>query len=162
MKILLALDPFPASQTALSEVAARPWPAGTTVEVLGAVETPHAWSTSEVIEELNRQTADLVHRAAEQLRSAGLAAAAQILTGDPKSVIVDRAAAAATDLVVLGSHGTGGLTQFLLGSVARAVVRFAPCSTEIVRTSAAGRAGRGMKLLLATDGSACSTVAARS
>jgi nucleotide-binding universal stress UspA family protein len=162
MKILLAIDSSPASQAAVREVSARPWPAGTTVEVLSAVEPPHTWSPSEVMEELTRQTQQLVQRAAEQVRAAGLTATAQVLSGDAKSVIVDRAAAAGAGLVVLGSHGTGGLTQFLLGSVARAVVRFAPCSTEIVRSSAAERAGRGMKLLLASDGSDSSALAARS
>lgn len=162
MKILLAIDSSPASQVAVSEVAARPWPAGTTVEVLSAVEPPHAWAVSEVMEGLTRQTEDLTQLAAEELRAAGIAVTAQALAGDAKSVIVDRAAATGAGLVVLGSHGTGGLTQFLLGSVARAVVRFAPCSIEIVRAANASRAGRGMKLLLATDGSTCSAVAARS
>jgi nucleotide-binding universal stress UspA family protein len=162
MKILLAIDASPASEAAVREVAARPWPVGTEVEILSAVEPPHAWSTAEVTEQLTRQANDLVYRAAEQLRAAGIAATAQVLPGDPKSVIVDRAAATAADLVIIGTHGGGGLTQFLLGSVARAVVRFAPCSTEIVRAPAEPRTGRGMKLLLATDGSSCSAHAARS
>jgi nucleotide-binding universal stress UspA family protein len=162
MKILLAIDSSPASQAAVCEVAARPWPAGTSVEVLSAVQPPHAWAFSEVAEEVSRATKDLVDRAARQLCGAGLAAAAQVLTGDPKSVIVDCAAASGADLVVLGSHGTGGLTQFLLGSVARAVIRFAPCSVELVRAQDVERGNRGLRLLLATDGSPFSAAAARS
>lgn len=37
------------------------------------------------------------------------------------------------DLVVLGSHGNTGLARILLGSVAEAVVRSAPCPVLIVR-----------------------------
>ena len=162
MRILLAIDHSPASQAAACEVASRPWPSDTTVEVLSTVESPHSWALGEVLEDLTRLTQDLVQRATTELRAAGLPATANVMRGDPKSVIVDRASAIGADLIVLGSHGTGGVTQFLLGSVARAVVRHAHCSTEVVRLTAGGRGPRGMKLLLATDGSPSSTQAARS
>lgn len=38
-----------------------------------------------------------------------------------------------TDLIVLGSHGNTGLARVLLGSVAEAVVRTAPCPVLIVK-----------------------------
>ena len=162
MRILLAIDHSPASQAAAAEVASRPWPSDTAVEVLSAIESPHAWALAEVSEEIQRLTEDLVQRAAEQLRAAGLPATALVMAGDPRSVIVDRASAIGADLIVLGSHGSGGLTQFLMGSVARTVVRHAHCSTEVVRVPESGRGPRGMKLLLATDGSECAAHAARS
>ena len=37
------------------------------------------------------------------------------------------------DLVVIGSHGRGGLGRVLLGSVAEAVVRCAPCPVLVTR-----------------------------
>ena len=37
------------------------------------------------------------------------------------------------DLIVVGHHGRGGITQFLLGSVAEKVVRSAPCPVLTVR-----------------------------
>ncbi len=36
-------------------------------------------------------------------------------------------------MIVVGSHGRRGLDRLLMGSVAEAVVRHAPCSVEIVR-----------------------------
>jgi universal stress protein A len=43
----------------------------------------------------------------------------------------------AADLIILGSHGRRGVDRWLLGSVAEAVARHAPCSVEIVRTRVA-------------------------
>jgi nucleotide-binding universal stress UspA family protein len=63
------------------------------------------------------------------------------------------------DVIVVGSHRATTVRQFLRGSVARAVVRFAPCSVKIVRVETGPGA---MKILLATDGSHYSEVAARS
>jgi nucleotide-binding universal stress UspA family protein len=39
------------------------------------------------------------------------------------------------DLIVVGTHGRGGLAHVLLGSVAEKVVRKAPCPVLTVRTS---------------------------
>ena len=37
------------------------------------------------------------------------------------------------DLIIIGTHGRGGLSRFLLGSVADRVVRLAPCPVMTVR-----------------------------
>ena len=112
------------------------------------------------MEEAARDTAE---DAAGQLRSSGLDAGAVVLTGAAASVIADRAKQTKTDLIVVGSHRTAGITRFLLGSVAAAVARLAPCSVEIVR-SAPPQAGAhaAMKVLIATDGSDFSQAAVRS
>ena len=159
MRILLAIDHSAASEVAVSAVALRPWPAGSSVEILSVVEPPHAWAVSEIADRIERSTRDLVNRAAERLRSCGLNAASTVLTGNPKETIVQHAGESKADLVVAGSHGAAGLTRFLLGSVAHAVVRFAPCSVEVVRGTPAQRP---LRVLLATDGSESSMLAARS
>jgi nucleotide-binding universal stress UspA family protein len=43
------------------------------------------------------------------------------------------------DLIVLSSHGRTGVSRFVLGSVAEAVVRRAPCPVLLLRDSHAGR-----------------------
>ena len=43
MKVLLAVDPPGLSEAAISEVAARPWPPNTVVEVLSVVEASSVW-----------------------------------------------------------------------------------------------------------------------
>lgn len=51
----------------------------------------------------------------------------------PATEIAQLASDLDADLVVVGTHGRRGLTRVLLGSVAEAVVRLAPCPVLIVR-----------------------------
>lgn len=53
--------------------------------------------------------------------------------GEPAEQIVKTAEAWQADLVVIGSHGRGALGRMLLGSVAEAVMRRAPCPVLVVR-----------------------------
>ncbi len=57
----------------------------------------------------------------------------QLREGDPTEGIAAYAAAQACDLVVVGGHGRRGLRRLLLGSVAEATVRHAPCSVLVAR-----------------------------
>lgn len=63
-----------------------------------------------------------------------------------------------------GSHGHSAIGRFLLGSVAQGILRTTPCSVEIVRLPSGQKVpcSHPMKILLATDGSECSILAARS
>ena len=53
--------------------------------------------------------------------------------GTPLTEIVSAAKDWPADLIVIGSHGRGGLTRALLGSVAEGVMRHAPCPVLVVR-----------------------------
>lgn len=159
MKILLAMDTSPASTAALDEIAARQWPAGSSFEVLSVVEPSHLWTTSEVPQEAARRAQEVVESAVAQLRSKGHEASGTVLSGDPKTVIMDLARTWCADFIVVGSHGGSAITRLILGNVAANVLRYAPCSVEIVRSRV--NLGR-TRVLLATDGSASSEKAARS
>ena len=77
-------------------------------------------SGSDCVTRRQRQAAKaLVTRAGEVLRTAGWKVSTFVGEGDPKSVILDQAAAWNADLVVVGSHGRKGLDQFLLGASQR-------------------------------------------
>lgn len=56
--------------------------------------------------------------------------------GKPASEIVKVAREWPADVIVMGSHRRGGVERMLLGSVADAVMRHAPCSVLIVRAPA--------------------------
>jgi nucleotide-binding universal stress UspA family protein len=51
----------------------------------------------------------------------------RLVTGDPATEIVRLAEQEKVDLIVLGTHGRTGLRRLLMGSVAEAIVRRAPC-----------------------------------
>ncbi|HTW64066.1 MAG TPA: universal stress protein [Bryobacteraceae bacterium] len=159
MKILVAVDSSQASMVAAREAAARPWPAGTTVRVVSVVEPLQGWSVPEIEEALHRSACQTIQCAAEHFKQAGLATSTAVLIGDPKHVIVREAEDAQADFIVIGAHSTHGVMQFLLGGVARAVARLAPCSVEIVRRNPGPEP---LKILLAVDDSECSKAAARS
>jgi len=159
MTILLAVDSTPASEAAVAEVANRPWPPGTAVEVVSAAEVYSAWDCPGVAEAIVGAAQEAVRAFAQRIESSGLLCTSRVLTGDPKVAVIDYAAESGADFIIVGSHEASDAVRFLLGSVARAVVRHATCSVEIVRQ----RSGSGaMKVMLATDGSDFSLEAARS
>jgi nucleotide-binding universal stress UspA family protein len=49
--------------------------------------------------------------------------------------ITEYARAKSIDVIVVGTHGRGGMQQLLMGSVAERVVRTAPCPVLTVRTN---------------------------
>ncbi len=51
----------------------------------------------------------------------------RLITGDPSTAIAKLADEEKADLIVMGTHGRTGFTRLLMGSVAEAVVRRAPC-----------------------------------
>jgi nucleotide-binding universal stress UspA family protein len=67
----------------------------------------------------------------DEVRTRAPAIEHRLLLGDPRNVIVD--ASGDFDLVVLGTHGRGGLARMMLGSVADYVVRHAQCPVLTVR-----------------------------
>jgi nucleotide-binding universal stress UspA family protein len=154
MKILLAVDGSPCSEAAVEEVAQRPWPEGSQVKIISAVElpfvpTPETWALpesyySQFEEAAEGQALKVVNQAAARLRSShgeALALAVGTINGPAKDVILDEAERWGADLIVIGSHGYRGFKRFLLGSVSQAVASHAKCSVEIVRC----RASRGEK-----------------
>jgi nucleotide-binding universal stress UspA family protein len=70
--------------------------------------------------------------------AAGVTARWLLRTGVAWDEIVAGATDAKADLVVVGTHGRGGLNRLLLGSVAERVVRLAPCPVLTVRSSPRG------------------------
>lgn len=66
-------------------------------------------------------------------RAAGLTAKAFMRTGIPHQEIVAAAREEKADLIVMGTHGRGGVGRMLLGSVADRVIQLAPCPVLAVR-----------------------------
>ena len=79
---------------------------------------------------------DALKRLKNRLRSSDLrelGATAEAIIGLPARSIVEYAGAHNIDLIVMGTHGRGGMSHLLMGSVAERVVRTAGCPVLTVR-----------------------------
>jgi|SRR6185437_15433305 len=163
MKILLAIDSSSVSQNVIAEAATRPWPSRTRFCVLHIVDVLGMGRSLAMIDEEKRSGQALVAAAAEKLIRAGRETSTDILVGFPRKSVVQYAQEWGADFVMVGSHGQGALLRFLLGSVAQAVLRTAPCSVEVVRRRIdESSSSRGIKILISVDGSEGASAAAKS
>src|SRR5438874_245278 len=99
MKILLAVDGSPHSFVAADEVARRPWPSGTVVRVLSAVQiiAPPAaefglasgMTLDTLQQDQNRNAREITADISRRLEAASLHAETAVRDGDPSRVIVD-------------------------------------------------------------------------
>jgi universal stress protein A len=63
-------------------------------------------------------------------------ATTEVVFGPIATTIVERAAAIGANLIVMGTHGRGGVAHLLMGSVAERVVRIAHCPVLTTRGAA--------------------------
>src|SRR3954449_10006496 len=115
MKVLLAVDGSDCSETAVRETARRPWPAGTEIRVISAIEltvsaVPETWTLpNDYFEETERvlrtQAEKVVERAVATLESAtdkSLRITSEVIEGSPKHVILEEAERWHADLIMVG------------------------------------------------------------
>jgi len=146
MRVLLAVDGSECSDTAVKEIASRPWPAGTEIKIVSAFQipltpTPEAWAIPDDYYEQMEQSVgghaqavvDLATRALAKDPDTSVHVESEVLPGSPRAAILEEADRWNADLIVVGSHGYGAWQRFLLGSVSQAVVSHAKCSVEVVR-----------------------------
>lgn len=77
---------------------------------------------------------EIVHRAESRAKEIGVRDVRTVTeTGDPADAIIDMAAAAGADVIVVGHRGLGRVKSLLLGSVAQKVVQHADCTVISVR-----------------------------
>jgi len=89
---------------------------------------------------------------ARPLRGHGYEVEEKVLLGVPRDQIPAAAQQVGADLIVMTSHGYSGGKRWLLGSVAEAVAREAPCPVWLVRGEAQPPAP-GQRVLVALDSS---------
>ena len=134
------------SKAAVEEIARRPFPVNTKVRIVTAYESSPAITsvgpmgvTQEYYAEADRlalkMAENILETAAKNLRNKNpaLTVTTIVIEGSPKSVILEEAEKFGADLIIVGSHGSGAIERFLLGSVSHAVSLHAKCSVEIVR-----------------------------
>ena len=145
MQVLLAIDQ--SSSRSAGDVVIRQFsPAQTRVHVLHVVtdhdrlpaavtfaEGPTAADDVLAFDESARHRGEeLVASVVARLTGAGFEACAEVRVGDPEQVILDYAAMAGADVIVIGSQQRRGVDRLLNGSVSTAVRRRANCMVEVV------------------------------
>jgi nucleotide-binding universal stress UspA family protein len=157
----------------MKAVTSRPWPRGTRARVLSVVEDDaipeEVWrkagfSIDAVRQEMGRRGEQVAALTVEPLGRLGIEAEVSIMHGDPAWLITLEARKWSAEMILIRAHNRTDFRNWMLGSVAKSVVREAPCSVEVVRAAKDDLSvvGNGhMKILLATDGSEQSGEAAR-
>lgn len=90
------------------------------------------------LEQVERSTAGELRRFVLENRSdASFHVDTAVLPGEAREEILRELKEHPVDLLVLGTHGRGGLNRLAIGSVASTVVRKAPCSVLVISPEAA-------------------------
>lgn len=170
MKVLVAVDGSPFSLAAVDEAVRMPWPDGSEVKFVSAIEmpTPVVVGTmpmpdnyyTEWEKALEDQAIASTTNALARFNEKGITGvetSAKTVKGDPKVSIVEEAERWGADLIIVGTHGYNAFERFWLGSVSRSIASHAHCSVEIVRQpkDSAESDTKPMRILLAVDGSVC-------
>jgi nucleotide-binding universal stress UspA family protein len=92
--------------------------------------------TEAMIESLQRQLRHSVAIALSKARDAGVETASSLVVGHPAEQLVRYAEAHEIDHIVVGHRGHSLFERWLIGSVARQVIAYAPCAVTVVRTRA--------------------------
>lgn len=120
--ILVATDFSPCSDQAIRAALALARHFGATLHLLHVV--PHAAERAAALDRLG---------AFAEAQAEGVPFTASVAAGRPAPEIARYAAREQMDLIVLGTHGRTGLAHAVMGSVAEAVVRTAPCQVLTIR-----------------------------
>jgi nucleotide-binding universal stress UspA family protein len=140
LKILCAIDFGESSRSALERSADLARSFGADLVLVHVWKGPRSVSeriargttalTPELTAEIGRK---LEGWKAEAERIAGRTVRTLVTSGPPAAEVTRLAADEKVDLVVVGTHGRKGLERAVLGSVAEAIVRHAPCPVLVAR-----------------------------
>jgi nucleotide-binding universal stress UspA family protein len=145
-RVLVGLDDSEFSEHVVSRITSRPWAEGTEflfvtavptlTDYLGELQDSHEINA---LEGLRRQQSsgaeshlkDVVGLIRKELPQAS--ASYEILDGDPREAIVEKAKSWGATLTVTGSKGKNWIDRVLIGSVSEAVATWSDCSVEVVK-----------------------------
>ena len=90
-----------------------------------------------VLEADHSTATDYMNRMAERLRQHNIKVTVDLTEGAANTVIVERARELGVSLILMTTHGRGGLGRMVFGSVADSVLRHAECPVLLVRITEA-------------------------
>jgi len=137
--ILFPTDFSLASDAALPHAEALAKQAGARLLIVHVEEPPLAYGGGELYYGLPEPSSERILKMLEDVTPADpkLPFAHRLSMGDTAGEIVRIAGEEGAEMIVLGTHGRTGMTRLLMGSVAEAIVRRAPCPVLVYRETAA-------------------------
>ena len=136
MKFLVAMDESSFARAALDKALELAAPCKAEVVVLSVV--PNLGVVEEMpdklVQRLKRETEAVLEKAYDQAIKAGVMAETRLASGvSPADTILEAANSVGADVIFIGHRGSTNLERFLIGSVAHALVTYAPCSVMVVK-----------------------------
>ena len=133
--ILFPTDFSTASDAALIHAENFAKQSSATLVVLHVEEPPLAYGGGELYYGLPEPSSERILEMLKNVcpHASDISFEHRLVMGDPASEIVRVAKEEHPELIVLGTHGRTGLSRILMGSVAEAVMRHAPCPVLIYR-----------------------------
>jgi nucleotide-binding universal stress UspA family protein len=152
--ILIPLDGSPRANVALPLARTLARDLGASVTLLRVVDWPAVHENNEA----TVAASDKLRRIADELGASGLAVEALVRHGEAAEEILEQCRAQHADLILMRTHGRGGLERALLGSVTQQVLKGSHVPVMVLR--AGGRhISHIRKLLVPVDGSPGGAVA---
>jgi universal stress protein A len=145
-RILVPTDFSEPSDAALEYATALAARLGASLHLLHVFEDPYLSGGSfaaevyapipaDLREDLLAEATNQLARTVATIDPAPFELTAEVYTGPASRAIAEYAQTHDIDLIVIGTHGRGGMAHLLLGSVAERIVRTAPCPVLTVRTA---------------------------
>jgi nucleotide-binding universal stress UspA family protein len=138
--IVVGTDGSPGAEAAIQRAIELTKGSGATVHLVcaypskSALERLGLTGKHEAVD-LRGVASDIVARDEYRFTDAGFTVEKHVREGDPAHTLIDVAREQNADLIVVGAHGTSGLSRFALGGVSGKLSHHAPGSLLIVRES---------------------------
>ncbi len=142
-RIVVAFDGSQESEDAFQAALNRHWPKGTAIRIITAIDTRLSiaivfptppiryWMRGD-----DKDSVAWVHRMVDdqkrRIEEKGLIAFSDVIRGDAKDVILEKAEQWGADCIFVGPRGLGSNEKRFLGNVSTALAMRAHCSVEIV------------------------------
>jgi len=147
--ILFPTDFSTASDAALLQAEALAKQTSAMILILHVEEPPLAYAAGELYYGMPEPSSERILKMLEQVTPSDptVSFKHRLTIGDPAGEIVRIAGEDEVQMIVLGTHGRSGISRMLMGSVAEAVVRRAPCPVLVYRAAAETLVGRRAETL---------------
>ena len=133
--IVFPTDFSTASDAALVHAAALARQSGSRLLIVHVEEPPLAYGGGELYYGLPEPNSERILKMLEDVKPSdpSVPYTHRLTMGDPAGEVVRIAEDEGAEMIIIGTHGRTGMTRLLMGSVAEAIVRRAPCPVLVYR-----------------------------